>query len=115
MYKKIKATATTIKVNDGYEGETIEQKVQRILSNKEPIKDRAPAVYTERKEGVRADTNIRTDRFELAVEATDKITKHKIARREGKLGDKAKEGMNAEEKTGGSSSAEGAKGVDKTD
>ena len=48
-----------------------------------PIKDRAPAVYTERKEGVRADTNIRTDRFELAVEATDKITKHKIARREG--------------------------------
>ena len=93
MYKKIKATATTIKVNDGYEGETIEQKVQRIRSNKEPIKDRAPPVYTERKEGVRADTNIRTDRFELAVEATGKITKHKMARREGKLGDKAREGL----------------------
>ena len=92
MYKKIKATKTSIKVNDSYEGETIEQKVQRILSNKEPIKDRAPSVYTERKEGVRPDTNIRTDRFELAVEATDKISKHKIARREGKLGDKYREG-----------------------
>lgn len=64
------------------EGETIEQKVERIVNNKEPIKDGAPLIYTERKEGIRPSTNIRTDRFEVAIEATEKIQKSYKARRE---------------------------------
>lgn len=66
------------------EGETIEAKIERIVSNKEPIKDGAPIIYTPRKEGVRASTNIRTDRFEVAVMAADKISKSYKARREEK-------------------------------
>lgn len=108
MYKKIKANKTSLKVNSSYEGEWIEQKVQRITSNKEPISDGAPRVYTERKEGVRADMDIRTDRFEIAVEAMDKVAKAKISKRDG-LAKKAKEGMEKEAKTGGESSAEGTK------
>ena len=46
------------------------------------IKDGAPELFTERKEGVRASTNIRTDRWEIAIEATDKIAKSYEARRE---------------------------------
>ena len=42
-------------------------------------------LYTERKEGVRASTNIRTDRFEIAVEAADKIAKSCQARRDSNL------------------------------
>ena len=91
MYTKIKATRTTIKVNESYEGETIEQKVQRITQNNEPIKDGAPRIYTERNEGVRMDMDVRTDRFEVAVEAMDKVTRAKLAKREG-IGKKAKEG-----------------------
>lgn len=65
-------------------GETIETKVRRITQNKEPIKDGAPILYTDRSEGVRADTDIRTDRFEIAVEAMDKVTQSHLAKREAK-------------------------------
>ena len=58
------------------------KKVARILNNKEPIKDGAPIIYQDRKEGVRPDHNIRTDRFEIATEAMDKVNKNKIAKRE---------------------------------
>ncbi len=73
---------TFLHINISVEGETIEQKVDRIVNNKEPIKDGAPEIYTERKEGVRPSTNIRTDRWEVAIEATDIIAKSYEARRE---------------------------------
>lgn len=73
-----------LKVNDKREGESIEQKMRRIVDNKEPIKDGAPIIHTERKEGVRPEFNIRTDRFEIAVEGTTKIEKSYKARRENK-------------------------------
>lgn len=61
------------------EGERIEQKVRRIVEDNEPIKDGAPEIYTERGDGVLAAYNIRTDRFEVAVEAMDKVTRSRIA------------------------------------
>lgn len=82
MTKIKQFTTTTINVNQSIEGETIEQKVERVTQNREPIKDGAPLIYTERKEGVQAGYNIRTDRFEIAVEAMDKVSKSKIAQRE---------------------------------
>lgn len=84
MYVKCKYTKTEFNVNKGVEGETIEQKMERVTTNKEPIKDGAPIIYTERKDGVQPGYNIRTDRFEVAVEAMDKVTKSKIAAREHK-------------------------------
>lgn len=81
-YKTPRMAKTRLKINTSKEGETIEQKIERIVNNKEPIKDGAPLIYTERKEGIKASTNIRTDRFEIAVEATDKIAKSYKARRE---------------------------------
>jgi len=82
MYKKPKYTSTTIKMNQSIEGETIEQKVERITSNKEPITDGAPLIYTERKDGVQAGYNIRTDRWEIAIDAMDIVTKSALAKRE---------------------------------
>lgn len=72
---------TSIVRNEAIEGETIETKIERIVNNGEPITDGAPIVYTERKDGVRAETNIRTDRFEIAVEAMDKVSKSHTASR----------------------------------
>ena len=51
MYRKTKYWTTTITGITPVEGETIEQKMERILSNKEPIEDGAPEIYTERKDG----------------------------------------------------------------
>ena len=45
---------------ESYEGETIEQKVERIVNNNEPITDSAPQIFTERKDGVQAAYNVRT-------------------------------------------------------
>ncbi|AXH77794.1 MAG: hypothetical protein [Microviridae sp.] len=84
MYKIPTIVPTKLNVNNCVEGETIEMKIERIVNNKEPIKDGAPLMYTERREGIKASTNIRTDRFEIAVEAADKISKSYKARREEK-------------------------------
>jgi hypothetical protein len=81
-YKYQVSTPTSIKFNETYEGETIEQKIERVTNNQEPIKDGAPLIYTDRKDGVQAGYNIRTDRFEVAIEAMDKVTATKIAQRE---------------------------------
>ena len=85
MFKKIRANKTTLSVNTSYIGETIEEKVDRIINNKEPIKDGAPLIYTERKDGVLPDYNIRTDRFDVAIDAMDRVSKDKIAKREAKM------------------------------
>ena len=82
MYKVKKYSNTKFNINKSVEGETIEQRVERITTNKEPIKDGAPLIFQERKDGVQGGYNIRTDRFEIAVEAMDKVSKANIARRE---------------------------------
>lgn len=82
MYKKQSPDKTQLNVNDSYEGETIEEKIRRIVNNKEPIKDGAPLIYTDRKEGVQPAYDVRTDRFDLALEATDSIAKGHITKRE---------------------------------
>lgn len=82
MYLKNNITKTSIDINDTQEGETIEMKIERIVDNKEPITDGAPVIYTERKDGVKPEYDIRTDKQEIAIEATNYIAKSKIAKRQ---------------------------------
>lgn len=108
MYNTNKMTKTSIKVNKSLQGETIEQKLERIINNGEPIKDGAPLVYTERKNGVEAQYDIRTDRFEVAVEAMDKVTKSHLAKREerGKVVEMKKD-QNNDKNVGGAEPIQG--------
>lgn len=87
MYKKNPVIKSELKGVKSYFGESIGMKVRRILSNKEPITDGAPLIYTERKDGVQPSYNIRTDRFEVAVDAMDKVSKSYVAKRQGKVVD----------------------------
>lgn len=80
---------TMIELNDSIEGETIEQKVMRITENNEPITDGAPIIFTARKDGVLPAYDVRTDRFEVAIEGMDYVAKSNFARR--------KDYMNAQE------------------
>lgn len=77
MYKYKKATPTSLKINNSYPGERIEKKMQRVLNNKETIKDGAPLIYTERKYGVRPEMDIRTDKWEIAAGAMDKLNRER--------------------------------------
>lgn len=85
MYKQNKMSKTTAIINQGSEGECIEAKINRIVNNNEPITDGAPITYTDRKDGVLPEMDIRTDRFEIAVEAQDKLTKYKLADRKQRM------------------------------
>lgn len=83
MYNKRKSQQkTSLTVNQCFKGETIEEKVRRIMHNGEPVTDGAPQIYTEFGEGVVPETNIRADRFELALEVTDALHKDKMTKRE---------------------------------
>lgn len=110
MYKQTKSNKTDIRVNKSYVGERIEIKVMRILQNKEPITDGSPLYYTERSEGVRPEFNVRTDKFELAAEAMDKVAEQTRAIRDEKM--KAVKGGKKDEpgEDSGSNTADEAKG-----
>lgn len=82
MYKPSKLHRTLLSGNPVIEGEPIEVKVKRLTEDKEPIKDGAPIIYTERKDGVLSAYNIRTDRWEVATDVMDKIHRQKIAQRD---------------------------------
>lgn len=68
-----------------YEGETIEDKVNRIVNNGEPITDGAPIIYTEKKDGVLPEYDIRTDRWDIAIDAMNKVNMDRFAKRENKI------------------------------
>lgn len=97
MYNKPKASKTTLDVNQTYQGETIEQKINRIVNNKEPISDGAPLVYTDRKDGVQPQYDIRTDRWDIAIDAMDTVTASHQAKRELRLGEKTYDTMTPEQ------------------
>lgn len=83
--KRAKRRKYTTEVFDipAYEGETIEHKVQRIVLNKEPIEDGAEIIYTEKKDGVLPQYNIRTDKWEIAQSAMDLAQQQRIAKSNG--------------------------------
>ena len=98
MYKKPIFRSTSIILNNSVEGESIETKIERMMQNKERPETTAPLIYTERSEGIGAAFNIRTDRWEIATEAKDKIHRSAIARRESKADMKVikNDGLSAE-------------------
>ncbi len=84
MYRYRKGNESKLTSVELLEGEPIEHKIERIISNKEPITDGAPSIYTERREGVLSAYNIRTDRWEIATEAMDKVSGSIQAKRDEK-------------------------------
>lgn len=83
-YKYKKPSKSRLKSVEKLEGEPIEWKVERAMSNKEPISDGAPSIFTERKDGVVSAYNIRTDRWEVACDGMDMVSKSIQAKRDNK-------------------------------
>lgn len=98
-YSKPTKNNERLKSVEIYEGESIETKCARVLESGEPITDTAPIIHTAKEDGVLPEYNIRTDRFDIAMNAYDKITrssaKKEIATKPedfGNVPDKTKEG-----------------------
>ena len=82
MYRKIKRVPTSLNVNQSMEGETIEQMIDRRLNNGESATDTITKelIYQPREEGVNPNYDIRGDKMELAIMASDKVTRaHNLA------------------------------------
>lgn len=73
MYRKVKYQNTSIEINESVEGETLETQVHRALTNGEGIDATANIIYTERRDGVQPEYNPRADKWEIAVDAMNKI------------------------------------------
>lgn len=74
---------TKLRVNTSYEAKTLEDTMEELTTLKQPVEATSPIIYTDRKDGVRPEYDIRTDRWEIAQEAMDYVSKTKIAKREG--------------------------------
>ena len=71
-----------------YQAEPREVKLRKIISGESnDMEDGVfPTIYTEKKDGVRPEFDIRTDRFEVAIDAIDKINQsiaNQIAKNKG--------------------------------
>ncbi len=112
MYRKKYKLRTSISVNTGITGESVERKIERMVNNGEPMEnalENVPLIYTDKKEGVGAGYNIKTDRFEVAVDAVDKVNKGKIAKREGKAKAEAAAKGKSDVEDSGAESIDGGK------
>ena len=65
---------------ESYEAKTIENTIAVMMENKEQIKAESPMLYTEKKDGVLPQYNIRADKWEIAQKAMDRVNKGKIAK-----------------------------------
>lgn len=100
-------TATSRKgwINDpnlAYQADPREVKLRKIISGEaNNMEDGVfPTIYTEKKDGVQPEFDIRTDRFEVAIDAMDKInqsTANQIAKNKGET--EAVKDYGTEEKT----------------
>ena len=59
-------------------GETLIKKCQRILDENEPLTDGAPMIYTPKQAGVKPECNVRTDKWDIAMKAMDRVNSYKL-------------------------------------
>lgn len=89
--ERISKKHAKLKGIEPFEGESLEEKIRRTTESNQPIESISPMVYTERKEGVRADTNIRTDKWDIAQQAMDTISLGKRQKREERINPKTED------------------------
>lgn len=79
--------------NNLFEGDSLEREIERLTTEKTPIESVSPPIYTENKDGVLPQHDIRTDRWEVALEAMDSVAASYRAKRDDYI-KKKEEGSN---------------------
>lgn len=84
------------------EGENILTKVRRILDENEPLTDGAPLIYTPKADGVKPQYDIRTDKWQIAIDAMDRVNAYKLTAytKNGRNPEMKEESMESETTTG---------------
>lgn len=79
--KTEKTRGMKIRINNSFIAKSIEEELRDMINNGENPQDiprMHEAIYTDRKDGVIKEYNIRTDRWEVAQDAMETATKAKI-------------------------------------
>lgn len=91
-YIKMIYPTSTIKGVQTYEGESIERYCERAANTQQPIENTSPIIFTAREDGVLAEHNIKTDKWDRAASTMNELatsrrqTRHKrIEERANKL------------------------------
>lgn len=66
-----------ISCNESYEAEALEMKIRKALDGTENLELGKPALFTRRGDGVLPETDIRTDRWDIAMEAQNHVNQIK--------------------------------------
>lgn len=84
MNKYVNTSSNNVFFNEQYDGEDIHEKIERVRTTEEPIEadGNGGNIYTQRKDGVIPEYNVRTDKWDMALETMDEYNKTKIARAE---------------------------------
>lgn len=78
--KKIKFPHTQMNTQENLrEGQSIEEKMRIIIQTKEPIKCTTSKIYQKKSDGVAPECDIRTDRFDIAVEAMNQVAVNELS------------------------------------
>lgn len=78
----VRSQLKSVKLNDGM---TMETNVALWLKNQNESEEQKEMVYTERKDGINQGMDIRSDRFDIAIDAMDKSAKSIKAKRDAKM------------------------------
>ena len=65
---------------ESYEGQSIEDRCKKLVETGEPIKDTTPLIFTPKEKGVMPQYDVRTDKWEIAQNAMDRVNKERIAK-----------------------------------
>lgn len=79
IYKRKVTDSRLLHINKTYKAESLMMKIRKMLANKEPIEDEIETVYTNKKDGVLPAYDIRTDRWEVAMEAIGKMQNAEVS------------------------------------
>ena len=82
MKRGIIIPKSRIHTNVATPGQSLEEFLRKARQGKEPIQATAKITYNDRKDGVLPQHDIRTDRFELALMATDRVHASQAAQRQ---------------------------------
>lgn len=85
MYFRNNIEKSTIRMNKSNAGLPIERHIEQVMNNGEPIPEEVDLIYTEKNLGVLPEYNIRTDRFDLALDALNVMDKSMEAQRRSAL------------------------------
>lgn len=83
--KRIKQARSKENQENAFVGNSIEDKVRMTMESGAPVEAISPMLYSERKEGVLPQTNIRTDKWDVAQQAMTTIADGTRQKREERL------------------------------